>query len=191
LTRAQRAGSILLGALYRMMSLPPDAAVKQTHGSPAKLVVVQDIQTAYHTLGLPPVPEAVRRPTGPDGIPPPPDPPDPAAPDDPDTGFSGHANPVAWTPYQSGIVNVGPIHPASIQPGLCDVDLVGQIWNGDDIVLNEYRTKRVFTAAQRRAIFARDKGCQAPGCTVQATYCQCHHCKEWSDNGLTNEANAI
>src|SRR5699024_11284187 len=99
LTRAQRAGSILLGALYRMMSLPPDEAVKQTHGSPAKLVVVQDIQTAYHTLGLPLVPEAVRRPTGPDGILPPPTPPDPAAPDDPDSGFTGHANPMAETPY--------------------------------------------------------------------------------------------
>src|SRR5699024_7629205 len=42
-----------------------------------------------------------------------------------------------------------------------------------------------------KAIFARDKGCQAPGCMIQATYCQCHHCKEWSTGGQTNEDNAI
>ena len=145
------------------------------------------------------MPQTVRRPEGPDGILPtimkrP-------APDDPgenlsstgynDTSLNGHANPEAWTPYQSEAVNVGPIHPNHAEPTLCDVELVGQIWNGQDVVLNEYRSKRLFTTAQRKAIFARDKGCQAPGCMIQATYCQCHHCKEWSTGGQTNEDNAI
>jgi len=200
LSRAQRAGAVLLGALSSVMSMHPDeAAAKRAHGSPAKLVIVQDIQTAYQTLELPPVPQTVRRPEGPDGILPtimkrP-------APDDPgenlsstgynDTSLNGHANPEAWTPYQSEAVNVGPIHPNHAEPTLCDVELVGQIWNGQDVVLNEYRSKRLFTTAQRKAIFARDKGCQAPGCMIQATYCQCHHCKEWSTGGQTNEDNAI
>ncbi|WP_022870320.1 HNH endonuclease signature motif containing protein [Yaniella halotolerans] len=201
LSRAERAGAILLGALYSVMSMSPkDATAKSAHGSPAKLVIVQDIQTAYATLGLPGLPEAVRRPHGPGGILP-----TVIKRPNPDkhetqvfvehTGsddiYTGHVSPVPWTPYQSEGVNVGPIHPKNAAQALCDTELTGQIWNGQDIVLHEYRTKRMFTTAQRKAIFARDKGCQAPGCTIQATYCQCHHCKEWCNQGLTNEHNGI
>lgn len=200
LTRVQRAGAVLLGALSSVMSMHPDeAAAKRAHGSPAKLVIVQDIQTAYETLGLPPVPESVRRPEGPDGILPTimkrhasdGHGEDLSNAEYADVSYSGHANLEAWTPYQSEAVNVGPIHPNHAEPTLCDVELVGQIWNGQDVVLNEYRSKRLFTTAQRKAIFARDKGCQAPGCMIQATYCQCHHSKEWSHGGQTNEDNAI
>lgn len=196
LSQAERAGAILLGALYSVMSMSPDEATAKTaHGAPAKLVIVQDIQTAYATLGLPALPEAVRRPDGPAGIMPTvikcPDPSDNNSDDSVDADFTGHVNTVAWTPYQSEAVNVGPIHPANAETALCDVELVGQIWNGQDIVLNEYRSKRIFTTAQRKAIFARDKGCQAPGCSVQATYCQCHHRKEWSNDGMTNENNSV
>lgn len=208
LTRAERAGAVVLGALYAVMSMHPDeAAAKRAHGTAAKLVIVQDIQTAHKTLGLPSLPEAVRRPDGPDGLLPTavkrPNPDHDTRPGrlegmgnqndsaDCDEGFHGYANPVSWTQYQSEGVNIGPIHPNHTGPTLCDAELVGQIWNGPDIVLNEYRDKRLFTTAQRKAIFARDKGCQAPGCTVQATYCHCHHCKEWSKDGHTNEANAI
>lgn len=201
LSRAERAGAILLGALYSVMSMPPhEANAKTAHGSPAKLVIVQDIQTAYETLGLPALPEAVRRPRGPDGFIPPvirrPNPDKPNAPNaiehtDWDSGYTGHVNPMPWTPYQSEAINVGPIHPKNAEAALCDAELVGQIWNGQDIVLNEFRSKRMFTTAQRKAIFARDKGCMAPGCTIPATYCQCHHCKEWSNDGLTNEHNSL
>lgn len=201
LSRAERAGAILLGALYSVMSMSPqEATAKTAHGSPAKLVIVQDIQTAYSTLGLPALPEAVRRPDGPDGILPTvirrPNPDNPNAPNfiehtGSDDIFTGHVNPVPWTPYQSEAVNVGPIHPKNAAPALCDAELVGQVWNGQDIVLHEYRSKRIFTTAQRKTIFARDKGCQAPGCTIQATYCQCHHCKEWCNEGQTNEHNGL
>lgn len=170
------------------------SSAKRAHGSPAKLVLVQDIQTAYVTLGLPALPEAVRRPVGPDGITP-----TTAKLSGPDTlddhirgsAYTGHANQTSWTPYQSEAVNIGPVHPKNAKPIGCDAELVGQIWNGQDIVLTEYRGKRLFTTAQRKAILARDKGCQALGCTVQATYCQCHHCQEWSKNGQTNVDNSI
>lgn len=199
LTRPQRAGAILLGAIYSVMSMHPDeAAARRAHGAPAKLVIVQDIQTAHVTLGLPALPQAVQRPPGPTGILPPiirrPNPND-HNPSGPAPGaeneFTGYANPVPWTPYQSEAVNIGPMHPGHLGPTLCDAELVGQIWNGRDIVLNEYRSKRLFTTAQRKAILGRDKGCQAPGCIVQATYCQCHHIEEWSENGETNENNSI
>lgn len=170
LTRPQRAGAVLLGAIYSVMSMHPDeATAKRAHGSPAKLVIVQDIQTAHATLGLPLLPQAVQRPPGPDGILPPiikrPSPNDPDHPG-PAPGseneLTGYVNPVPWTGYQSEVVNIGPVHPGHLGPTLCDAELVGQIWNGQDIVLNEYRSKRLFTTAQRKAILARDKGCQAP-----------------------------
>lgn len=199
LSQGERAGAILLGALHAVMSMDPrEATAKTAHGSPARLVIVQDIQTAYETLGLPALPEAVRRPDGPEGILSAvirrPNPNNPNAPNEhtnSDHAYTGHVNPVPWTPYQSEVVNVGPLHPKNAEPALCDAELAGQIWNGQDIVLHEYRSKRMFTTAQRKAIFARDKGCKAPGCTVQATYCQCHHCKEWSNEGFTNEHNGI
>src|SRR5699024_3302003 len=72
----------------------------------------------------------------------------------------------------------------------CDSELVGQIWNGPDTVLNQKRTQRLFTTAQRRAILARDRGCQAPGCSVPAVYCDIHHIKDWLAGGLTSERNA-
>src|SRR5699024_8192172 len=105
--------------------------------------------------------------------------------------FTGHVNPVPWTPYQSEAVNVGPIHPKNAAQALCDAELVGQIWNGQDIVLHEYRSKRVFTTAQRKAIFARDQRCQARGCTIQATYCQCLHYNECCIYGQMIEHNVL
>lgn len=199
LTRPQRAGAILLGAINAVMSMhPKDAAAKRAHGSAAKLVIVQDIQTAHATLGLPALPQEVQRPPGPSGILPPiikrsnPNVRDRLeAVSEPEQEFTGYANPVPWTRYQSEVVNIGPMHPGHLGPRLCDTELVGQIWNGQDIVLNEYRSKRLFTTAQRKAILARDKGCQAPGCIVQATYCQCHHIEEWAEGGETNENNSI
>lgn len=197
LSPGQRLGAILLGALYGVMSMDPkEAAAKRAHGSPAKLVIVQDIQTAHHTLGFPNLPEAVRRPPGAEGIQPTivkrsnPDTPLDHPPDSAEETYPGYVNPETWTPYQSEAINTGPMHPKDTEVFLCDAEFVGQIWNGPDIVLNEYRSKRLFTTAQRKAILARDKGCQLPGCTVQATYCQIHHNQEWSDNGTTNEANA-
>src|SRR5699024_6175103 len=62
LTRPYRAGAILLGAIHAVMSMHPEvAAAKRAHGSPAKLVIVQDIQTSHATLGLPALPQQVQR----------------------------------------------------------------------------------------------------------------------------------
>lgn len=44
------------------------------------------------------------------------------------------------------------------------------MWNGPDIVLREQRTRRLLLLSQRRAILARDRGCQAPG-SIQISRC--------------------
>jgi hypothetical protein len=38
-----------------------------------------------------------------------------------------------------------------------------------------YHTKRLASPAQRLVLFARDRGCTAPGCTLPAHHCEVHH----------------
>ncbi|OBH47535.1 hypothetical protein A5687_16805 [Mycobacterium mantenii] len=43
-----------------------------------------------------------------------------------------------------------------------------------------YHTKRLASPAQRIVLYARDRGCSAPGCTVPGYYCEVHHVTDWS-----------
>lgn len=208
LTTGQRIAAILIGMFKTISTMDPDEiGAKKAHGAAAQVMIVQDIETAYHTLGIDKIPEAARRPDGPDGLLPSvikrPNPDDPDTPHcldnpyqysqhvppEPDTTEPG--TPVPWTPYQSEAVNIGTIHPSDAEILACDSELVGQIWDGPDTVLQQKRAFRLYTAVQRRAILARDKGCQAPGCTTPAVYCDIHHVKEWAAGGKTDETNAI
>ena len=206
LNTGQRMGAILVSLMYNMVTLDPAVlGAKKAHGSLARLNIVQDIETAHHTLGIEKIPPEARRPHGPEGFKPPvikrcnPDGPDPSATDAlssgphdvPQPDATGPPEKVAWTPYQSEAINIGPIHPDNAAIFACNSELAGQIWDGPDTVLQEKRSKRFFTVAQRRVILARDKGCQAPGCTVPAVHCAIHHIKEWTDGGPTDEKNAV
>jgi len=195
LSTGQRLAAIVMGMFHTLVTMDPkDLGAKTAHGASAQLMIVQDIDTAYATLGVGALPEAVRRPPGPAGILPPiikaPNPEDPDTPlcHDP-SHMAGSAPP--WTPFVSEAVNIGPMHPQDAAPLACDSKLVGQIWNGTHDVLAQHRAQRLFTPTQRRAILARDRGCQAPGCTVPAIYCQIHHILDWQHNGTTDVDNAI
>ncbi|WP_333890284.1 HNH endonuclease signature motif containing protein [Mycolicibacterium gadium] len=49
------------------------------------------------------------------------------------------------------------------------------------------RAKRCATAAQKLALFGRERGCSAPGCTAPFYDCQAHHgVEDWKLNGQTN-----
>ena len=194
LTTGQRLAAIVIGMFQNLLSMDPkDLGAKKAHGASAQLMIVQDIQTAYETLGVGALPEAVRRPPEAAGVLPPiitvKNPDDQPLCLNPDH-TRGHSPP-SWTQYMSEAVNIGAIRPADAAPLACDSKLVGQIWNGHHEVLAQYRAHRLFTPTQRRAILARDRGCQAPGCTVPAVYCQIHHIVEWLNNGTTNVDNAI
>lgn len=187
LTTGQRIGAILVGLFNTMITMDPrELGAKKAHGSSAQLMIVQDIETAYRTLGIGALPEEAQRPPGIQGMVPTvvkrptadePNPPDKLL--------------LPGTPYQSEAVNVGPIHPKDAEILACNSELVGQIWDGPDTVLQQKRVKRLFTPDQRCAILARDKGCQAPGCTTPGVYCDIHHIKAWLKNGPTDEENGI
>ena len=53
-------------------------------------------------------------------------------------------------------------------------------------VLAAGRSSRLVTAAQRRALVARDRGCTVPGCLAPPSRCHAHHVRHWIDGGPTD-----
>ena len=43
-----------------------------------------------------------------------------------------------------------------------------------------YHTKRLASPGQRIVLYAKDRGCTAPGCTVPGYYCEVHHCTDYA-----------
>ncbi len=52
------------------------------------------------------------------------------------------------------------------------------------------RVVRLFTRAQRRRLWRRDRGCTYPGCTAPAAWSKAHHVLHWADGGLSDIDNA-
>ncbi|WP_341257662.1 HNH endonuclease signature motif containing protein [Gordonia malaquae] len=53
-------------------------------------------------------------------------------------------------------------------------------------ILHLGRGKRLASLAQRLALFGRDRGCTAPGCTTPWSRTQAHHMPDWQDGGPTD-----
>ncbi len=67
----------------------------------------------------------------------------------------------------------------------CDCSVSRIVLGPDSEVVDVGRKTRVWTAAQRRAIYARDRHCQADGCRTRARHCDIHHMDHWADGGST------
>ena len=74
---------------------------------------------------------------------------------------------------------------------LCDVSVSPVTLTGDREVLSIGRKRHQFPKAIRRAILARDRGCTVPGCHWPAAWCELHHVKFWSNNGVTSTDNGV
>ncbi|HET9021209.1 MAG TPA: DUF222 domain-containing protein [Ornithinibacter sp.] len=72
----------------------------------------------------------------------------------------------------------------------CDAALVPHVLGtaGEDLDLG--RVVRLFTRAQRRRLWRRDRGCTYPGCTAPASWCRAHHVVHWADGGPSDVDNA-
>jgi hypothetical protein len=73
----------------------------------------------------------------------------------------------------------------------CTANLVPVVLGGKSEVLDVGRARRLFTAAQRRALAVRDQRCRAEGCDIPADWAEAHHLHPWSRGGNTDLANAI
>ena len=67
----------------------------------------------------------------------------------------------------------------------CD-SVVQRVLMAGSKVLNLGREVRTATAAQRRAIVARDRHCRAPGCRTKPKHCDVHHLDHWISGGRTD-----
>jgi hypothetical protein len=56
--------------------------------------------------------------------------------------------------------------------------------NGRALAL--YHTKRLASPGQRIVLYAKDRGCSAPGCDVAGYYCEVHHVQEWANTHRTD-----
>jgi hypothetical protein len=72
----------------------------------------------------------------------------------------------------------------------CDAGISVLTEDEDGIPLNIGRKSRIIPPAMRRALKARDEGCQFPGCTLKH-YIDGHHIKHWSKGGETSLANLV
>ncbi|HLS63203.1 MAG TPA: DUF222 domain-containing protein [Ruania sp.] len=93
-------------------------------------------------------------------------------------------------------------HPASLADGtpiphgqlaklLCDGELHRVVFGPEGQILDSGRTQRLFTAAQSRAIIARDRHCQYPGCTAPPWEGEIHHSIWWYHQGRTSTDNGV
>lgn len=71
----------------------------------------------------------------------------------------------------------------------CDAEISRIVFSPAGEVLDSGRATRTFTAAQVRAIVARDKHCIWPGCDAPPGWCDVHHIIHWANGGPTSVAN--
>lgn len=71
----------------------------------------------------------------------------------------------------------------------CDAAVVRMDHAADGRVLSVGRRTRSVPPAIRRALAARDRQCQFPGCTSRR--CDAHHLQHWADGGVTSLDNLV
>lgn len=84
-----------------------------------------------------------------------------------------------------------PLSPSEFATLMCGSDLRRIVLSSDSEVLDVGRKYRVATAAQTRAVIARDRTCRYPGCHRPPSDGQVHHGFEWENGGLTDLNNLV
>ena len=82
-----------------------------------------------------------------------------------------------------------PVSAATVRDLADHAEIAWCFKNAKGAVLDLYRTRRIASAAQTLALYARDAGCSFPGCDVAPQYCERHHVIAWYDGGDTNLRN--
>jgi len=72
---------------------------------------------------------------------------------------------------------------------LCDCTFRRIIMNGRSEILDVGRATDIATTAQWKALVARDRHCQHPGCKRPPRDCQAHHIRHWAHGGPTDLEN--
>jgi Domain of unknown function (DUF222)/HNH endonuclease len=91
--------------------------------------------------------------------------------------------------HRTGLVTTGHGGTLSIPAALdlaAQAQLIPVILDGAGGVLGYGHARRIATAAQRRALAARDGGCSFPACDRPPAWTEAHHVIAWADGGKTD-----
>jgi hypothetical protein len=99
---------------------------------------------------------------------------------------------LAWAgPDPAELAWAGPVSVELARRILCDATVTRIVLDPASQPLDVGRATRVVPAGMRRAVAARDRHCQWPGCDVPAAWCDVHHLRHWSRGGLTALPNLV
>ena len=101
---------------------------------------------------------------------------------DPDQPAGQHCPSAPWT---------GPATSATLDRLLCDARVAALHLGADSQIVSLTSTTGQITAAQRRAVAARDRCCTAKGCTRPPAFCDVHHLLARADGGDTDVHNLV
>lgn len=73
----------------------------------------------------------------------------------------------------------------------CGAGIIPVVLGGRSEAMDVGRKVRAFTAAIRRVLVARDRGCAFPGCARPPKHCDGHHVRHWADGGATSVDNGV
>jgi hypothetical protein len=92
----------------------------------------------------------------------------------------------------AALVGDQPITAAQARRLACTASIVPAVLGGASEVLDLGRSRRLFTAAQRKAMVVRDRRCRAEGCEIPAAWCEAHHAADpWATGGRTDLADGL
>jgi hypothetical protein len=92
---------------------------------------------------------------------------------------------------RSELVDAGPVTPETARRLACDARVSRIITDGASQPLELGRSTKVVSAALRRAVTVRDRGCRFPGCGRPPGWCDAHHVRHWADGGETSLDNLV
>lgn len=89
----------------------------------------------------------------------------------------------------SGLIGGTGLSAGEIRRLACTAKVIPAVLDGKGRVLDLGKAKRLYNAAQRKALRVQHPVCQGEGCTVPAIWCDAHHDQAWKDGGPTDLAN--
>lgn len=105
---------------------------------------------------------------------------------------SSRAGPQGFSDMASRMMaRSGPVAPGVLRKMACEAEIIPVVLGGNSEPIDLGRGARLFSAKQRSALYARDKGCVFPGCITPLAVCEAHHSVPWSAGGGTDIENGV
>ena len=80
--------------------------------------------------------------------------------------------------------------PETVRRLACDALLIPTVLGSAGELVDLGQQVRLFTAAQTRRLWLRDRHCTYPGCDMPGQWCDAHHLVHWADGGPSDLGNA-